>query len=160
MHRDVADLAPLIRALLPSGCALVVVVVVVVVDHFGRLRPRLGKDDPEFSALLRTAESGRVWVKLSAAYRHSTEAALPASQRNAASTHQDAGQARLTASALLDAFGPDRLVWVATGRTPGIRTWLTLPAVVRCLMTGYLLRYNAAAYWWTHQLRFFAFARS
>ena len=128
MHRDVADLAPLIRALLPSGCAL-------VVDHFGRLRPGLGKDDPEFSALLRTAESGRVWVKLSAAYRHSTEAALPASQRNAASAHQDAGQARLTASALLDAFGPDRLVWVATGRTPGIRTWLTLPAVVRCLMT-------------------------
>ena len=46
VHRDAAVLAPLIKALLPSGCAL-------VVDHFGRPRPGLGKDDPEFGALLK-----------------------------------------------------------------------------------------------------------
>ena len=104
VHRDAADLAPLLEALLPSGCAL-------VVDHFGRPKPGLGRDDPAFKALLRTAETGRVWVKLSAAYRHAIEAGLPTSARNAASAHHDAEQARLTASALLGAFGPERLVW-------------------------------------------------
>ena len=104
VHRDAADLAPLLKALLPSGCAL-------VVDHFGRPKPGLGRTDPAFEALLQTAETGQVWVKLSAAYRHAIESGLPASERNAASAHQDAEQACLTASALLGAFGAERLVW-------------------------------------------------
>ena len=104
VHRDAADLAPLIKALLPSGCSL-------VVDHFGRPAPGLGRADPAFKALLQTAETGRVWVKLSAAYRHAIASGLPASERDDASTHRDAEQARLTASALLGAFGPERLVW-------------------------------------------------
>ena len=104
VHRDAVDLAPLLEALLPSGCAL-------VVDHFGRPAPGLGRADPAFKALLRTAETGRVWVKLSAAYRHAIESGLPASERDAALAQQDAAQACLTASALLDAFGAERLMW-------------------------------------------------
>ena len=42
----------------------------VVVDHFGRPDPRLGVDDPGFRYLIETGATGRVWVKLSGAYRN------------------------------------------------------------------------------------------
>lgn len=104
VHRDVEDLPELLQALLPSGCAL-------VVDHFGRPNPDQGVDDLAFAAFLRIADSGRVWVKLSAAYRHARAARLPLSERSAAVTRQDADRARIAACALLRAFGPERLVW-------------------------------------------------
>ncbi len=39
----------------------------VVVDHIGSIPPELGTDHPAFVALLRMLETGRFWVKLSAA---------------------------------------------------------------------------------------------
>ena len=40
-----------------------------VVDHFGRIDPRGGLEQPAFRALARLVDSGRCWVKLSAPYR-------------------------------------------------------------------------------------------
>lgn len=59
----------------------------VVLDHFGRPDPALGVDDPGFRHLLAAgAESGRVWVKLSGAYRSGgaavAEAAVPLLRRH------------------------------------------------------------------------------
>lgn len=93
LHRTAADLAPLIAAAAASGCS-------VVVDHFGRPETVQGSADPGFAALLRQADAGRVWVKLSAAYRN-------ASGQRAC----DAAAARECARQLLAAFGPERLVW-------------------------------------------------
>ena len=82
-----AILPPLLRAGVP-----------VVVDHFGRPDPRLGVGDPGFRHLLDTGATGRVWVKLSGAYRNG-----------------DAGAGERTALTaaplLLAAFGPGRLLW-------------------------------------------------
>lgn len=69
-----------------------------MIDHFGRPSPSLGERDPGFRHLLSLADTGRVWVKLSAAYRNSlsgagTDAALGAAQ------------------ALRAAFTAERLVW-------------------------------------------------
>lgn len=88
LHRQAADLAPLLDAPLRAGCR-------VVVDHFGRPDALQGAADPGLAALLRRAASGRVWVKLSAAYRNGP----------------DADAARSCAGRLLAAFGPERLVW-------------------------------------------------
>lgn len=85
---------------------------------------------------------------------------MPAPQRNAALAHQDAGQARLTASALLDAFGPDRLVWGSDWPHTRHQDLVDF-ARSRALLDGWIpSAVNAAAYWWTHQPRFFALARS
>ncbi|SAK45077.1 hydrolase [Caballeronia hypogeia] len=91
IHRDAVDLPMIITPLLEQGCT-------VVIDHFGRPDPAFGVDDPGFRYLLTTAQSGRVWVKLSAAYRN---------------IHGDDGAAlgQTLTSALLDSFGASRLVW-------------------------------------------------
>jgi predicted TIM-barrel fold metal-dependent hydrolase len=39
-----------------------------VIDHFGRVDASMGVGQPAFQALLRLADSGRCWVKLSGAY--------------------------------------------------------------------------------------------
>lgn len=89
LHRDAADLPLLLGPLVDAG-------VRVVVDHFGRPDAALGADDPGFRHLLRTARSGRVWVKLSAAYRNGPDGMA---------------QGTTLAAHLLDHFGPSRLVW-------------------------------------------------
>lgn len=80
-------------ALLPS---LLNLGLTVVVDHFARPDAAAGVDDPGFRGLLALARRGNVWIKLSGAYRLG-----------------GAGQAmaRQAAPLLLDAFGPDRLLW-------------------------------------------------
>lgn len=88
IHRDAHDLPRILAALLPGGCRL-------VIDHLGRPDPASGTADRGFQALLRAADTGRIWVKLSAAYR----------------SVSDPRSARETATALLGAFGPGRLVW-------------------------------------------------
>ncbi len=93
LHRQAADLSPLIEAAAPAGCR-------VVIDHFGRPDPDQASTDPGFAALLRHADSGRVWVKLSAAYRNAHHQSA-----------RDAAAARECARQLLAAFGPQRLVW-------------------------------------------------
>jgi predicted TIM-barrel fold metal-dependent hydrolase len=40
-----------------------------VIDHLGRVDPRLGLEQPPFQTLLRLLGSGKCWVKLSAPYR-------------------------------------------------------------------------------------------
>ncbi|WP_118180223.1 amidohydrolase family protein [Paraburkholderia phosphatilytica] len=90
VHRPAADLPAVVGPLLEQRCT-------VVVDHFGR-PDTSGVDDPGFRYLLSTADTGCVWVKLSAAYR---------------SVNGESGErqgARL-AAALLDAFSEQRLVW-------------------------------------------------
>ncbi|MFM0057988.1 amidohydrolase family protein [Paraburkholderia phytofirmans] len=91
VHRQAVDLDAVAGPLLEQGCT-------VVVDHFGRPDPRSAADDPGFKYLLSLAGTGRVWVKLSAAYR---------------SAVNDDGAALGTAlaSQLLDAYTPARLVW-------------------------------------------------
>lgn len=91
VHREARDLDKVMAPLLDAG-------VNIVVDHFGRPDPELGVDDPGFRYLLSTAESGRVWVKVSGAYR------------NGAGGKGEA--VALAAMPLLrSSFGPQRLVW-------------------------------------------------
>ena len=104
VHREARDLPSILDALLSSGCD-------VVVDHFGRPDPTAGVNDPGFAALLRASDSGRVWVKLSAAYRSARASRLPPLERAAALIEDDAAAATELAAALLPAFGADRLVW-------------------------------------------------
>jgi predicted TIM-barrel fold metal-dependent hydrolase len=120
VHREARDLPQLLSPLLNAG-------VNVVVDHFGRPDPALGVIDPGFRFLLEAGASGRIWVKLSAAYRNGGDAA----GENIA----------LTAIPLLrNAFGMERLMWgsdwphtqfeesLAHDRVPGmLDAWLPDP---------------------------------
>lgn len=65
----------------------------VCVDHFGHPDADSPLDDPGLLHLLTKGQTGRVWVKLSAAYRCGERAAAT------------------VVPALLDAFGPNRLLW-------------------------------------------------
>jgi len=86
VHAQAARLPGLLPTLLEQGCR-------VVVDHFGR------PDTPhELRHLMRHADTGRVWVKLSAPYRNWTNDAC-------------AGTGRQAARMLLDAYGAERLMW-------------------------------------------------
>jgi len=88
IHREAADLPQLLPQIAGFGLR-------VVADHFGRPDPALKAADPGFLRLLDLAGSGSVWVKISAPYR---SAAGP----------EDAA---LMSAMLLDAFGPERLLW-------------------------------------------------
>lgn len=94
VHRDACDLPTLLPPLLEAG-------VKVVVDHFGRPDPLAPTADPGFRFLLDQAATGRIWVKLCAAYR------------NAGAGGPEHGErvALACTPALLAAFGPERLVW-------------------------------------------------
>jgi predicted TIM-barrel fold metal-dependent hydrolase len=70
----------------------------VVVDHFGRIDPALGIADPGFGQLLGFGAGGRVWVKLSGAYRNGSGVAGQQTAREAAAR-------------LREAFGAQRLLW-------------------------------------------------
>jgi predicted TIM-barrel fold metal-dependent hydrolase len=66
----------------------------LVVAHLGMFDRELGPDqDSAFAALLETAHTGRVWVKLSAPYRASAAFVDRACER------------------ILETFGPERAVW-------------------------------------------------
>jgi predicted TIM-barrel fold metal-dependent hydrolase len=69
----------------------------VVVDHFGRGNPAQGPGQPDFAALLDLVKSGRVYVKISGAYRVSQKA-------------PDFTEVTPLAQALV-AANPDRIVW-------------------------------------------------
>ena len=89
VHVELAALASVGAAVLDGGGRL-------VVDHFGR--PDASRaSDAGLRWLLEAAASGRTWVKLSAAYRNWPAAAH--------------APARAAAARLIDAFGPERLVW-------------------------------------------------
>ncbi len=93
LHRRAADLERLIEPLLACG-------VRVCIDHFGRPDPELGRDDPGFRRLLLAAQTGSVWVKVSAAYR-----------TGGVERGERIGPAML--ADLLETFGPPRLIWAS-----------------------------------------------
>ncbi|CAN5128472.1 amidohydrolase family protein [soil metagenome] len=90
VHRDGRDLAELCVPLLDAGLD-------VVVDHFGRPAESAGSADAGFRYLLAGKSDGRLWVKLSGAYRNGWKLGDP--------------RARQATDALLDSLGPQRLVW-------------------------------------------------
>lgn len=123
IHRGAADLPVLLDALLAQRCT-------VVVDHFGRPDPAAGARDPGFRALLRRADSGRVWVKLSAAYR-SVETQTSANAGAAAGDGAAAGT--VLAAHLLAAFSPQRLVWGSDWPHTEHRQLVDYPSAARAL---------------------------
>lgn len=89
LQRHAADLTGLATRLLDHG-------ITVVLDHFALPDPALGIDDPAYDDVLKLGATGRVWVKLSGAYRNGREGAAFA----------------CAAYPLLrDAFGTERLMW-------------------------------------------------
>ena len=64
-----------------------------VIDHFGYPDPKLGLACPDFQATLRSIDTGRTWVKMSAGYRIGRQETLP------------------YAKEILKVAGPERLVW-------------------------------------------------
>ncbi|WP_047786024.1 amidohydrolase family protein [Variovorax paradoxus] len=89
LHRPSQDLPAVGQPVLDAGCKL-------VVDHFGRPGENTAADSG-FGWLVRAAAHGRTWVKLSAAYRNWRDPLGP--------------EARRAAGSLLDACGPQRLLW-------------------------------------------------
>ncbi|AGW90440.1 hypothetical protein N234_10395 [Ralstonia pickettii DTP0602] len=76
----------------------------LVVDHFGRAQAELGPSQAGFDTLLAALASGRVYVKLSAAYRISRA--------------PDYADVAALARALIDA-NPDRVLWGTDWPHPG-----------------------------------------
>jgi len=70
----------------------------MVIDHMGRMDPRLGFRHPAFAVICGLIEKGRTWVKLSGAYL------------NTHSGPPEYGDATAIARAFAD-FAPERMVW-------------------------------------------------
>lgn len=69
--------------------------VTIVADHFGMPNAALDPGDIGHKAILKAAESGRVWVKFSGFYRPNVPDLAPYAAR------------------LIEACGPDRIVWAS-----------------------------------------------
>ena len=89
------DLIPTLKAL-PTD---------VVIDHVGRTPAANGVNDPDFQALLRFLETGKLWVKISAPYLQTTDG--PPHYRDVG----DKVRAMVSVR-------PDRLVWAANWPHP------------------------------------------
>jgi len=103
MHIEVVVEGPRWPAVLPpleaSG-------VKIVIDHFGHANPEAGVNCAGFQSLLRFAQKGRTWVKLSAPYRLTW--AKPGEAQRDPRTRP---LAQALAQSLLANMGPERLVW-------------------------------------------------
>ncbi|MDM4329385.1 amidohydrolase family protein [Klebsiella oxytoca] len=89
LHRPAADLVPLLGVLLAAD-------VKIVIDHFGL---PAGKDnDPGFIYLIKYAETGKIWVKISASYRNG-------------SAQKPTDNTEMLMPLLLKHFGAERLLW-------------------------------------------------
>ena len=78
----------------------------VVLDHFGHPDPVTGVDGEGFSAVLRSVQKGRTWVKLSAGYRLTWRGRGEGPPDPAAMA-----LAQKAAQKLLQEAGPERLLW-------------------------------------------------
>jgi predicted TIM-barrel fold metal-dependent hydrolase len=78
----------------------------IVLDHFGHPDPQAGLASEGFQALLRSVDTGRTWVKLSAGFRLTW-----LSQRTGTPDPQAMSLAQQTAQRLLQVAGPERLLW-------------------------------------------------
>ncbi|MDP9894852.1 putative TIM-barrel fold metal-dependent hydrolase [Variovorax boronicumulans] len=109
IHLELAALPPVGQAVIDIGCRL-------VVDHFGRP----GAADGEgWTWLLHAAQTGQVWVKLSAAYRN-----WPPSAQ---------GRAAVVATKLLEAFGPEHLLWGSDWPHTQHRDFASFPSALAAL---------------------------
>jgi predicted TIM-barrel fold metal-dependent hydrolase len=113
IHREARDLPELIEPLMAAG-------VNVVVDHFGRPDDDLGAEDPGFRALLQYGATGRLWAKLSGAYRNGSEG-----RGFAAAPRQ--------AQLLLEHLGPERLVWGSDWPHTRHESYISVERMRRCL---------------------------
>ena len=96
-------------SLMPDLAAFVASLPVpVVFDHLGHVPVEKGINDPGFQTLLKLLETGKVWVKLSGAYRITT------------SSNADYGDVDPMARALV-AANPHRLVWGSDWPHPAFR---------------------------------------
>ncbi len=78
----------------------------VVIDHFGHPEPQFASNCRGFQAILRSAQKGRTWIKLSAAYRlHRTPPGEPANDPKGERFGNDLAQT------LVHEVGPERLLW-------------------------------------------------
>jgi predicted TIM-barrel fold metal-dependent hydrolase len=75
-----------------------------VVDHFGLINPNLGLDQPYLESLIGMIKSGKLWVKLSAPHRISSD--------------PDSEAVTRLAQALIEA-NPGRMVWGSDWPHPG-----------------------------------------
>lgn len=81
------DVPAFFKHVAPSGARM-------VINHFSMPDQTLGVNDPSFQAVLKEAENGKVWAKISAPYRcGGLEAAKP------------------LADVLMKKLGPERLLW-------------------------------------------------
>lgn len=101
-HVQVQDDGAWIRDIIP---VLEQLPVASVIDHVGRTPAENGVNDPDFQAMLRFFETGKLWIKISAPYLQST-AGPP--------TYDDVGD---KVRALVE-VRPDRLVWAANWPHP------------------------------------------
>jgi predicted TIM-barrel fold metal-dependent hydrolase len=92
LHRHVADLPQLVRALRPYGLD-------IVIDHFGRPDARRGLGQPGFAELLTLGGEGKVWVKVSGIYRLE------------GTPDENLRFARQALGALEAHYGAERLMW-------------------------------------------------
>lgn len=92
LHRQVADIPALVRALQPYGLN-------IVIDHFGRPDARRGLGQPGFAELLTLGGQGKVWVKVSGIYRL------------AGAPDENLAFARSALCALEAHYGAERLMW-------------------------------------------------
>ena len=73
----------------------------IVIDHYGRPEPQANIGDASLRYLYGLADTGRVWIKLSGAYRNWGDLTLGAAQT----------RARGMLAALRERFGLERLMW-------------------------------------------------
>jgi 2-pyrone-4,6-dicarboxylate lactonase len=96
-----------------------------VFDHFGHVPASRAAGDPGFNALLELLRDGLSWVKLSGAYRVTSETAAPY------------GDVAPLASALI-AANPDRVVWATDWPHPAIRVPMPDDAVLARMAMGWV----------------------
>jgi predicted TIM-barrel fold metal-dependent hydrolase len=112
--RDLAELAPRLRRL----------PVRFVIDHMGHMPAQLGLAHPGFTALLALIREGNCWVKLSGAYRISTQ---PYPYEDAAPI----------AKALVEA-APERMVWGSDWPHPSFQGAMPVDATLLDLLASWV----------------------
>ncbi|MDD1013914.1 amidohydrolase family protein [Pseudomonas rubra] len=111
------DLPYLLGALLDGGCK-------VVIDHFGRPDPQRAEADPGFQYLLTQGDTGRVWVKLSGAYRCAQMCSDPCGR----------AFGERAAKLLLQAFSSSRLLWGSDWPHTQHQQWVDYAATTSALL--------------------------
>jgi D-galactarolactone isomerase len=101
-HVQVQDDGAWIRDIIPMLASLPVD---SVIDHVGRTPAKNGTNDPDFLAMLRFFETGKLWIKISAPYLQSTDG--PPSYADVGDKVRELVKVR-----------PDRLVWAANWPHP------------------------------------------